>query len=191
MTQSEPKFIGQRIRVVRKKDLIEIRIAQNIERWQEALMLGWLLGWAFCGAVFIYYMITAISNFDRIFFVVATAMWLFFFIRIFKVFLWRKGGEEVIHLEPAKLTLQNAFWNRGRKEVFPMHQIFKLGLITRSSTSFLAFLDDSFWIMGGERIGFNFSGQRIQLGKQLALRDAELLVRVLESGIRDFSKKSQ
>ncbi|MFM7725657.1 MAG: hypothetical protein ACKO7B_03065, partial [Flavobacteriales bacterium] len=78
--------------------------------------------------------------------------------------------------------------SRGKRALFQHHNIFKLGLIKRDATSFLAFLDDSFWIIGGERVGFSYSGRRIQLGKQLALRDAELLLRVMESAIREFKK---
>jgi hypothetical protein len=190
MNQSEPKFIGKRIKVIRSPQRIEVQISQRIERWQESLLLAWLAGWAFCGAVFMYYLIIAQANSDRIFFIICTAVWLYFFVRILKVFLWRIAGREIIIMEPGMLTIQNAFWNSGRKEKFAMHQIFKLGLITRSPTNFLAFLDNSFWIMGGEKIGFSFSGRRVQLGKQLQTRDAELLVRVIESGIRELSKKA-
>lgn len=189
MNQSAPKFIGKRIRITRSRDAIEIRISQKIERWQEALLIAWLAGWTFCGAVFIYYFATTNEGSERIFFLISSALWLYFFVRILKVVIWRLGGEELILLEPGKLTIRNIFWKWGRREVFPFQQIFKLGLISRSPTSFLAFLDDSFWIIGGEKVGFSFSGRRIQLGKQLATRDAELLVRVIESGIRDLAKK--
>jgi len=189
MNQSAPKFIGKRIRVVRGGDGIEIRISQRVQRWQEAMLLAWLTGWAFCGGVFIYYLINPAATSDRIFFLISSAVWLFFFVRILKVFLWRLGGEEIIRLVPGKLKIRNAFWNKGRTEEFPFQQIFKLGIITRSPNSFWAFLDDSFWIIGGEKVGFSVSGRRIQLGKQLSARDAELLIRVMESGMREWAKK--
>jgi hypothetical protein len=190
MNQSQPKFIGKRIRVIRQKDRVEVHISQKIERWQEALLLGWLAGWTFCGGVFIYYLLRSTATSDKIFFIVCSALWLYFFVRILKVFLWRIGGTEILVVEQGKLTLRNAFWSWGRKEVFPIQQIFRLGIITKSPTSFLAFLDDSFWIIGGERVGFSFSGRQVVLGKQIEPRDAELLVRVLEGSIREFGKKN-
>jgi hypothetical protein len=50
MNQSEPKFIGKRIKVIRSSQRIEAQISQRIERWQEALLLAWLQRGAADGA---------------------------------------------------------------------------------------------------------------------------------------------
>jgi hypothetical protein len=105
-----------------------------------------------------------------------------------KVFFWRKGGREIIRISKGKMELYNAFWKKSKPEVFQIKQIFKLGLITRDPGNFLAFLDDSFWIIGGERVGFNSNGNKYRLGKQLDRKDAELLIRVMESSFREFGK---
>jgi len=188
MNQTEPKFLGKRIRVIRSKHDITIEISQKIERWQEAMLFIWITAWTFCGGAFLYYSFNANSQSEQIFFIICSSLWLFFFIRITKVFLWRLIGKEVIEITREGLSIRNVFGTRGKRELFQHHNIFKLGLIKRDATSFLAFLDDSFWIIGGERIGFSYSGRRIQLGKQLALRDAELLLRVMESALREFKK---
>jgi hypothetical protein len=86
------------------------------------------------------------------------------------------------------MELYNAFWKKSKPEEFQIKQIFKLGLITRDPGNFLAFLDDSFWIIGGERVGFNYNGSKRRLGKQLERKDAELLIRVIESAFREFGK---
>jgi hypothetical protein len=188
-TQSDPKFIGNRISVVRSKEDIVITITQQIQRWQETLLMTWLAAWTFCGVVFIKYMIQSPHSSDRIFFAICTAVWMYFFYRIAKVFLWRKGGREIIRIHEGKISIINAYWKNGKAEDFYMQNIFKLGKVTSSPTNFLAFLDDSFWIIGGERVGFNYGTSKIRLGKQLASKDAELLVRVIESGMKEFSKK--
>lgn len=188
MNQSAPKFIGKRISVVRSKEDIVITITQQIARWQEALLVGWLLAWTFCGAVFIKYAIQTTVFSDRVFFIVCSSLWAYFFVKIIKVFLWRRGGREVIRISKGQLTIMNAYWKRALPEVFYMRNIFKLGIIKRDPGNFLAFLDDSFWIIGGDRVGFSYSGTKIRLGKQLELKDAEMLVRVLEGGIREFGK---
>jgi hypothetical protein len=84
------------------------------------------------------------------------------------------------------MTLQNAIGKSGKREVFSYANVFKLGIIKSDTTSFLAFLDDSFWIIGGERVGFSHSGKKVRIGKQLQIKDAELLIRVMESAMRDF-----
>jgi hypothetical protein len=188
MNQTEPKFIGKRIRVMREKDAINIEINQKIERWQEAMLFFWITAWTFCGGAFLYYAFNANSQSEQIFFIICSSLWLFFFIRITKVFLWRLIGKEMIRISKEGVSIRNAFGSWGKKELFVHQNIFKPGLIKRDPTSFLAFLDDSFWIIGGERVGFSYSGRRIQLGKQLTLHDAELLLRVMESAMREYKK---
>lgn len=186
MNQTDPKFIGKRISVVKNKEAITIEITQQIERWQEALLIAWLAAWTMSGGVFVFYTFGSPDFTQRMFFAVLTAIWLYFFVRIAKVFFWRKFGKEIITISKGNLALQNAFGKKGRVENFSFHNIFKLGLIKSESTNFFAFLDNSFWIIGGDRVGFSYSGQKIRLGKQLATKDAELLVRIIESGMREF-----
>lgn len=186
MNQTEPKFIGKRIKVIRAKDSITVEISQTIERLQEALLFAWIIAWAFCGGVFLYYAFTSSSQSEQIFFIISSSLWLFFFVRIFKVLLWRKIGKEILVMNRKEMTVKNAFGSWGKTEHFNYANIYKLGLIKRDPTSFLAFLDDSFWIIGGERVGFSNSGSKVRLGKQLSVKDAELLIRVVESAIREF-----
>lgn len=188
MNQSAPKFLGKRISVVRSKEDIVITITQQIERWQEALLLTWLLAWTFCGVVFIKYMVTTTVFSDRIFFIICTALWAYFFVKIVKVLIWRKNGREIVRISKGKLELYNAFWKRSKPEEFLIRNMHKLGVIKRDPANFMAFLDDSFWIIGGERVGFNYNGSKYRLGKQLEMKDAEMLVRVIESSFREFAK---
>ena len=186
MNQTAPKFIGKRISVTRLKDEMTIEITQQVERWQEAALLGWLGAWAFCGVAFIYYTFASTDSSQRMFFAVLTAVWFYFFVRITKVFFWRKIGKEIINISHGNMYLKNAYGKKGKQEMFSFESITNLGLVKIESTNFFAFLDDSFWIIGGDRVGFNFGKEKIRLGKQLPERDAELLVRVLESAMKEY-----
>jgi len=186
MTTSEPKFIGKRISVRRTKEEIIVEITQQIERWQEALLIGWLAAWGFCGIVFITNIFTATNSSLQILLVVLSSIWLYFMVSIIKAYLWRKKGREIIVMKKGKMSIQNAIGKLGKLEEFNYQNIFKLGLVKRDPGNFFAFLDNSFWVIGGDKIGFSYSGSKVRLGKQLALKDAELLVRILESGIREL-----
>ncbi len=188
MTGSEPKFIGKRISVSRSKGEIEIIITQQIERWQEALLIAWIMAWLFCGVVILANTFTTGGSM-QIMLIVVSSLWLFFFVRTMKAYLWRKIGREIITMKSGKMNLKNAFGKFGKTEDFNYQHIFKLGLVKRDPGNFFAFLDDSFWVIGGERIGFNYSNSKIRIGKQLSIKDAELLVRVLESGMRELKEK--
>jgi hypothetical protein len=183
----EIKKIGERITVKRSKERWTILISQSTARWHETALLIWLLAWTFCGIVFIKYLIYSEPFNDRMFFAVSTAVWMFFFYRIIKAFLWRKSGEEVITFEHGKMSLRNKILGRGRIEDFNFDNVFKLGLVKRDPANFFSFLDDSFWVIGGDRIGFNYGKEKIRFGKQLNERDAELLLRVVQSAMKQFA----
>lgn len=186
MNQTEPKFIGKRISVVKNREELTITITQQVERWQEAMLIGWLAAWTFCGAILLYYTFAAEQSSLRFLCALFSAGWMYFFVRITKIFFWRKSGKEIITFRGGKLYLRNAIGKRGRVEEFAYFNIFKLGMVTKDPTSFLAFLDDSFWIIGGDRVGFNYNGSKIRLGKQLSMKDAELLIRVMESAMKEY-----
>lgn len=185
MSQPSPKFLGKRIMVSRTRDSLTLTILQKIERWKEALLAAWVAAWFFCGMVFIYELVLASGAF-RIFLLVVCALWLYFMLRIGKVLLWRLGGREVLTFTNGKMIIQNAYWSRGKKEIFQFHNIFKLGIIKHKSTSLFAFLDNSFWIIGGDRCGFSYSGRKIVFGKQLEQRDAEALIRITEQAMKEY-----
>ncbi|MEN9638403.1 MAG: hypothetical protein RLZZ262_271 [Bacteroidota bacterium] len=188
-----PKFIGKRIKVTRTAQLLQLQINQKLERWQEALLIAWMAAWTFCGGVFIYEFFKAYANQANFSFRLSmgfcVVLWFFIWWRTGKVLLWRLIGSEVITFTTGKMTIQNAFGKWGRTESFGFENIFKLGLVKQDPTSFLGFLDNSFWIMGGERVGFNYAGTKIRLGKQLDVKDAEYLVRTIEAAMREYRVK--
>ncbi|MFM7618296.1 MAG: hypothetical protein ACKO5Y_00495, partial [Bacteroidota bacterium] len=108
---SQPIFIGKRIRIERSKEELKISIGQQIERWQEALLYAWILAWTFCGGVFIFYAFTSQVPSERMFFGVSAGLWAYFFYRIVKVLLWRKMGREILTFSKGKMQLQMAFGN--------------------------------------------------------------------------------
>jgi hypothetical protein len=186
----QEKQISDRIKVIKDGNVaIQIEISQRIPRWQESLLLAWLGGWTYCGGVFIYYAIVSEAMSDRIFFIISSSAFMYFFVRIVKVFLWRVMGKEKLSISSNQLVIQNAFGQWGRKETLKLSLIQKMGIIKADPANFFAFLDDSFWVMGGERVGFVHGSTKYRIGKQLSVKESELLVQILDSGIRAFRKQ--
>ena len=125
MAQGAPLFIGERIQVERAKDQVTIRISQKIKGWQEAMLYAWLMAWTFCGAVFIYSLVTTTVSSEIFFFSICTAVWLYFFYRILRVLMWRKRGEEVLTFTPGKLELRNAFGSKGSSLEVELDKIYE------------------------------------------------------------------
>lgn len=187
MNKTAPQFIGKRIQVMRDKDQLTITIAQSVERWQEALLYAWLMAWTFCGGVFIYSLFATPNSGEKIFFLISTGLWSFFFYRTLKVLMWRKSGQEILVFKKGEMFLQNAFGKRGKNERFELNKITQLGTVKQDENSFFYFLDDSFWIMGGDRLGFVYNRSKIRFGKQLNPRDAQTLLRSVDSAVKGYS----
>lgn len=187
--QARRQQISERIWVEKPNaNEVHIEIDQKIPRWQESLLLAWLIAWAFCGGVFVYYALQPVPWSDKIFFIISTSLWLYFFVRITKVFLWRRMGKEKIQIRTGEMTIQNAIGNWGRVEHFKLGTIQKLGIIKQDPGNFFVFLDNSFWIIGGEKVGFMKGSTSHRVGKQLSVRESESLVRIMDSAIKAFSK---
>lgn len=184
MAQREEKQISKRVHFVRSPESLVITINQKVERWKESLLMAWLAAWLFCGIYFLAELIATTDSGLKTFLAISLAFWAFFLFRIGKVFFWRILGEEIIEITKETISIRNAMGPFGKKEVFRMNQIRKFGVIKYNSRSFFQFMDESFWIIGGDKFGFEYGGKRIQFGKQLNPKEVTALGRMLEKLFR-------
>ena len=112
--------------------------------------------------------ISTFSSDQRIFMFVWLAFWVWFEYRIFNAWLWRKSGKEVIRFSPECTELSFEINKRGLVRKYDtsliqqLHNVeVKKGLFTRNFYS-------SFWVVGGETIGFQCSGAEVTFGRQLS-----------------------
>lgn len=182
------KPIGERVKFSKNKQGITVEITQQVERIKETMLITWLAAWTFCGAVFIYFLLTSPDRDERIMLGIMLGLWSYFEFRIGRVFIWRRMGREVISITPGLLTIENRFWRKGKVQRFNLPHVKKFGLNKEKSSSFLGQLDQSFWVMGGDRFSFSYMGKQFQFGKQLGEKDTRSLAMVLEKGLREFSK---
>lgn len=168
---------------------MEVHIDQKIERWKESLLVAWLAAWLFVGlAVFFELQTTEVGS-ERTFYFIFLGFWAFFFFRIGKVFVWRRIGEEIIKISPGEMTIKNAFGKFGRTNHFKLNGLRSFGLAKYDQKSFLQFMDQSFWIIGGEKLGFEYHSKKYRLGKQLSDKDATALARLMDKSIETFKRK--
>jgi len=66
----------------------------------------------------------------------------------------------------------------------------KLGLIDIDRTSWKWQLNDSFWVMGGERLGFEHLGKKVAFGKGLTDEEAKRVVLTLQEALKKARKQA-
>ena len=79
--------------------------------------------------------------------------------------------------------------DKGKERYFSLTGVGEFSAVERSETSFLGNLDQSFWILGGDNIHFNYNGKTHVLGKQLSINDAMQLCNYMNRSVEKFLKK--
>ncbi len=187
MSQSQPPIqrIGKRITYAWHEDALTVVIDQKIPKSQQLALEGWMTAWLLVGATF-FWSLTHSDGDERMFYSISLAFWTFFAFRVSKVILWRRKGNESIRIHAGSMSVKNAFGTTGRAQLFQTGNLQKMEVIRRESTSFLANLDQSFWIMGGDTIQFTHQNKSFVLGKQLNEKDAHALAKLLDKALRKF-----
>lgn len=178
--------IGERITFAWHDDALTVVINQKIPRNQQMALEAWMVAWIAIGVVFCWSLVHSVGE-ERMFYSISTAFWTFFAFRVGKVILWRRKGNESIRIQKEGMSVKNAFGTLGKAQTFRLSHIQKMEIRRREPTAFLANLDQSFWIMGGESIHFTHDKKSFVLGKQLSEKDAQALAKLLDKGIRKFS----
>ena len=148
----------------------------------------WFGGWLGLGGLMVYGAYSSAGD-ERMYLIVSLAFWAFFFVRILKVILWRRIGSEIIKITSKEMMVKDAFKTRGKERFYYLERIGNIEVIERKEASFFSSLDQSFWILGGDNIHFNYKGKTNVLGKQLSQSDAMQLCNYLNKSIARYLKK--
>ena len=113
--------------------------------------------------------------------------WAYFEYKVVNVWLWRKFGKERIRIIGDELEIKNDVLGYGKVRRYFISNIKDFGLIQYKDSSFSTVYGRSFWVIGGESLGFDHLGENVAFGRQLETRDAEQMAKVLK---RLLKKKS-
>lgn len=186
------RLISDRISINDTKTF-SIVILGKVERWKESLLLFWVLAWTFCGIVFLTYFFGDTPFHHSLPMLVMISFWLYFEYKIVRVFFWRRNGFESIKFTRDELIIKNNFLRRGKENRYALNNIEEFYSIPYSSTNFFAFMDNSFWVIGEDRIYFNYFGKKIGFGKQLDEMEVKKLLQVSNGQLkikkRDYRRK--
>jgi len=183
--------IGDRVSVKKHSNYTTIVISTKVERWQETLMLAWIVAWTFCGGVFLYYLFGGdLGEDERLFLALVSVFWLYFEYRIVKTFLWRKYGIEFIKIDPEKFIIKKSILSYGKANEYLTQQIDanKVESLKQNPKSFAKVMNDSFWIIGEGAVRFEDKGKFVYFGHQLEPEESEKLARQVRNAIKQYKK---
>jgi len=183
------RIISDRISVNENAGKVSVVILGKIERWKESLLLFWLLAWTFSGVVFLYYYLFPSPYQYALVMLIFLMFWLYFELKIGKVFLWRRVGFEYLEFDHASFSIKNDIKGFGKILSFNIQEINKFEAIVQSQKNFFAFMEQSFWVIGGEQIYFRYKNKDIIFGKQISIKEQKALLQILNGALKNKKKQ--
>ena len=177
------RIISERISVDETKNF-SLVILGKIEKWKESLLFFWVLAWTFCGTVFLYYYFSDNPLQYSLPLLIMLAFWVYFELRILKVFFWRRKGFEHIWFTAQELVIKNSLFGRGRQRAFELDNIEVFMENKYQAKNFFSFMDQSFWVIGGQRIYFNYLGKTVALAMQLKEEEVRKVLSLLNGQLK-------
>jgi hypothetical protein len=165
--------------------ILDITISGRVERWKEGLILGWAILWTLCG-IFIVYQLFA-RNFTReenLVLFVYMVFWVFFEYKSVYAFLWRRYGKEKMRLENGELLYKKDLFGYGKVTRYFMENIRNLNKVSWKKSSYSSVYFRSFWIIGGEKLSFEYQSKTIRFGMQLNDTETSQLLQILKRRIK-------
>jgi hypothetical protein len=182
--------ISERVSVEQRPDGLSVVITARLPRGKEAMLMAWFLAWTFCGVYFIWSLFHAPSGEMQRLLAIMLAFWVFFEWRIGKVLLWRLRGFEILRLKDDRFTVKDSVFGYGRADDYFIQNIQRFGLLQIDETGWKWQLNDSFWVKGAERLGFEHLGKKVVFGKGLSREEAMRLTVLLENAFKKARKKA-
>jgi len=171
------KIIGERISILKEKNLLSIVILSTTSRNKLRLLFLWLMAWTVCGLiVFINYFKVEDAD-SKLFIIVYLSFWAYFEVNILRTFIWKRSGKEKLWIRNGILHYQREVNKKGKIKEFNLDLVSPLHLIELKSTRLSDTINQSFWIKGGERLEFSAQSKVIRLGMQITDDEAKNILK--------------
>lgn len=169
------EYIGKRISIKPLEEGNSIVIVSAPDKAKKILLFIWIFLWSISGVIVIsqYFLLTDQNT--RAAIIVWIGFWAYFEYRILKAFMWRSYGVEKVKIEKGKLYYKRDVSGKGKVRIFENDFIKDLRVIPAKENSFFENMNNSYWMISGEKIAFDYNGKEVRLGLQLEEKDAQEL----------------
>jgi hypothetical protein len=117
------------------------------------------------------------------FLIVWTGFWFYFEYKVIYAFRWRKWGKEVLRLTEGKLSVHRQIGKRGMPRHYALDYIKNVRLFKDNSNSFFKVMNNSYWVVSGETLAFDYQGKTVVFGLELNDADAQAFCKWLKYNI--------
>lgn len=184
------KWIGKRISFVDDKNKTTIVIEPESSFWVNGLMGAWVAMWMVIGGIFVWSLVALqLNNQEYIILVVLLAFWFYYAVRVSRSFFWLLWGKEWIKIDEVSLIYKKSIKGYGRAVPYFLENIQKIRVSVPKERSFQSAWEASPWVVGGERIEFDYMHKLVRFGRKIDEKDAKLLYQLIIKKVEQQLKK--
>ncbi|MFL5763284.1 MAG: hypothetical protein ACJ77K_05025 [Bacteroidia bacterium] len=177
-------YIGKRISIKRKEagetSIVILSTTGKQDKVKKIIFFLAFVLWTLSGIVVLTQYFLLRDQQQRVMIIVWMGFWAYFEYRIFKGMMWRNSGMEKIRLKERKLYYKRDVGGRGKISIYDFDFIKDLRVI-EPKEGFFEQMNDSYWVISGEKIAFDYYGKEVKLGIQLEPEDAKALHKLVRS----------
>ena len=178
------EYIGKRISIKRKEKETSIVILTEVNKMKRTLLFCWFFLWSASGVIIFTQSFMIQDENTKVAVIVWLGFWAYFEYKIFKAYMWRRFGLEKVKLRDNKLFYKRDVAGKGKIKVYEYDFIKDFRIIDKKERSFIDNLNDSYWVVAGERIAFDYYGKEIKLGLQVDDVETAGLYKLLKHEIK-------
>lgn len=187
---SEVKYISKRLSYCEQNDDTTIIIASEISKSKMTMLTIWLVLFGISGFLISIQMFFPYPGYTRIGFFAFSTFWGYFMYKIGYTWLFKRKGVEFIRITDGKFYLKRAIGTTGKAHEFLLGNIKRIEPREFEKKSFAWELENSFWVLGGERIKFDYLGKEIRLGIQISDDETKKLLQLFHSTLKRFKHQA-
>lgn len=182
------RSIGDKVTVSKDDKELIIKIPGSIEKWMENALLSWVIVWSLIGLYVTFYMFAYdLSKDEQVFFAVYLAFWGYFEYKSVRAWMFKRFGFELIRLDGEFMYHKIDILGRGKLKRFMTENIKGLRVNDEEDKNFSYAYNKSFWILGNERIAFDYMGKKAVFGMHMDDKDAKEVVQLIRKRIKSRS----
>ncbi len=178
------EYIGKRISIKRKEDELSIVIISLKEKTKSILLTVYLILWSLSGIYVFSQYFNLIDPNTKVAVLVWMGFWAYFEYKIVKAYLWRKFGVEKMKVRNGEILYKRDTAGKGKVKTFEQDFIKDLHYIEIKENSFFENINNSYWVIAGERLAFDYYGKEIKFGIQLDEADAQSLLKLIKKELK-------
>lgn len=177
------EYIGERISIKRIENETSIVILSTVDKMKKKLLIAWFVLWTICGIIVFTQYFTITDEQTRVAILVWLGFWAYFEYKTYVAVMWRSFGLEKIKLRDRKLFYKRAVRGKGKVKVYEFDFMKEFRIVESQENSFFENLNNSYWVIAGEKLAFDYYGKEIKFGIQLNDADAKALHKLIKGKI--------